>query len=205
MIHSHSHSHQWERLGWSFLQRRLDLPYNTIVKYTQVFSVRKKSCIIASQHYLEEIFVFCWSASQGSRFPDTPPPARHLCKLDLLLRLAQGKFVLKTTTCLENRSSLISQFFFCVLPDGFPGVFKFYHWPFGWDDSFHSWSEEECMMAFLQCWFPFRAIQRTLSFALDCLPDILKSHLPDLKQHIHMNLRAAVPIYIMSLSIIMWP
>lgn len=42
-------------------------------------------------YYLEKIPVCCWSASQGSRFPETPPPARHLCKVGLAPRAGSGE------------------------------------------------------------------------------------------------------------------
>lgn len=76
-------------------------------------------------------------------------------KLDLLLSLTRGKFIHKTTTCLESRSSFWSQFLFLVLSDVFPErFFKFHHWPVCWADSFHSVSEAECMIAFLQFLLP---------------------------------------------------
>ena len=115
-------------------------------------------------------------------------------KLDLLLGLTRGKFIHKTTTCLESRSSLTSQVFFHVLLDVFPPFFKFSHWPFHWDDSCHCLSEEEWMIVSVIFIASSTKAGNTCSSLLPRLSQISSIGPQCVRQLIHTNLWTAVAL-----------
>ena len=136
----------------SILRMNTVMHINVVLKWVFFF-------FFTATHYLERTPVCFWSPSQGGRFPETPPPARHLCKVGLAPRFDSGEIHSQNHHLFgEQIFSLKPIFFFSCCLMSFQNVcfffFKFHRWPVCRADSFHSVSEAERMIAFLQCLLP---------------------------------------------------
>ena len=96
-------------------------------------------------------------------------------KLDLLLGLTRGKFIHKTTTCLESRSSLWSQFSFSRVVWCLSRMSVFFFFLNSTSALFVE------LIAFTQCqrrsaWLHFCSVCCLFVWGPECFPDILMSN-----------------------------
>lgn len=134
-------------------------------------NVALKWVFFTMTHYLERTPVCFWSPSQGSRFPETPPPARHLCKVGLAPQFDSGEIH-------SQNHHLFGEQTFFLKPISLSCVVWCLSRMFFLNSTTDLFVE---LIAFTQCqrrsaWLHFCSVCCLFVWGPECFPDILMSN-----------------------------